>query len=77
MNGSEVKYIIKGTNGISESFTFENVKYKEDVASLWSNGTAFVLKSTDMLRAVSNKVAVGEVFSKKWGKVLSFESKKC
>ncbi len=67
MNGSEVKYIIKGTNGISESFTFENVKYKEDVASLWSNGTAFVLKSTDMLRAVSNKVAVGEVFLVKNG----------
>lgn len=62
VNGSEIKYIIKGQNGVSENFAFANVKFKEEVAPLWANGKAFDQKSTDGLRDVSAKVAIGDVF---------------
>jgi hypothetical protein len=67
MNGSEIKYIIKGTNGISENFKFENVKYKEEIAGLWTNGVTFTKNSTDGQRKVSDKVAVGDIFIVKNG----------
>jgi hypothetical protein len=67
VNGSEIKYIIKGQNGISESFAFSNIKYKEEIAPLWSNGRSFNEKSTDGSRDVSAKVALGDIFIVKNG----------
>jgi len=67
MNGSEIKYIIKGQNGISENFAFANIKYKEEISPLWANGKAFSEKSADGLRDVSGKVAVGDLFIVKNG----------
>ncbi len=67
MNGSEVKYLIKGSSGLSESYNFDNIKYKEEIASLWTNGVAFTATSTDNLRSVSNKVATGDNFIVKKG----------
>lgn len=65
VNSTEVKYIKKGANGVSELFTFAGIKYKEEIASLWSNGTAFT--ATIGSRSVSNKVAIGDVFIAKKG----------
>lgn len=67
MNGSVVKYIIKGKNGISETFKFEDVTFSEQIPALFTNGTDFTLKSTTGNRDVSNKVAVGDIFVVKNG----------
>jgi hypothetical protein len=67
VNGSEVKYIKKGQSGISETFSFDNIKYKEEISPLWTNGVAFTEKSTDGLRNVSAKVALGDIFIVKNG----------
>jgi hypothetical protein len=65
VNGTEVKYIKKNENGVSELFTFAGIKYKEEIASLWGNGVAFT--ATIDSRSVSNKVAKGDVFIAKKG----------
>lgn len=67
MNGSVVKYIVKGKNGISETFKFEDVTFSEQIPALFTNGTDFTLKSTTGNRDVSNKVAVGDIFVVKNG----------
>ena len=67
VNGSEIRYIVKGMGGVAESFNFANIKFKEEVASLFSKGVTFTQKSTDDLRFVSNKVSIGDVFSVKNG----------
>ncbi|MBK9567011.1 MAG: hypothetical protein IPO37_18135 [Saprospiraceae bacterium] len=67
MNGSLIKYIIKGKNGIPETFKFEDVTFSEQIASLFTNGTNFTQKSTSGNRDVSDKVAVGDVFVVKNG----------
>lgn len=67
VNGSEIKYIKKGQNGISETFSFDNIKSKEDISPLWANGVAFNEKSTDGSRDVSAKVALGDIFIVKNG----------
>lgn len=67
VNGSEIKYIKKGQNGISESFSFDNIKSKDEITSLWTNGIAFNQKSTDGMRDVSAKVELGDVFIVKNG----------
>lgn len=64
--GSEIKYLKKGQNGLLESFDFNNVIYKEEIPKFWSNGTAFTEKSADN-RLISNKVAIGDVFTVKDG----------
>jgi len=51
-NGSQLKYIVKGQNGVPESFTFSAVTFKEEIAALWSAGNAFT---------ESNKINVGDV----------------
>ncbi|HRG42283.1 MAG TPA: hypothetical protein PLC27_12815 [Saprospiraceae bacterium] len=61
-NGADIQYIKKGQNGTSENFDFADIKFKEQVASLWANGVAFTKTSTDNLRKVSDKVAVGDNF---------------
>ncbi len=62
VNGSEVKYLKKGQNGLSENFSFDDIKVKEQMVSLWQNGVAFNTKSADNMRDVSNVVAVGDIF---------------
>ena len=44
MNGAEIRYIKKGQNGVSESFSFDGVDFKGQIAALWSNGVAFTKK---------------------------------
>lgn len=65
VNSTEVKYIKKGANGISENFSFDAIKYKEDIAGLWGNGTPFTAKIGT--RDVSNKVAKDDIFIAKKG----------
>ncbi len=65
VNSTEVKYIKKSANGISELFTFDAIKYKEEIAGLWGNGTPFT--ATIGSRSVSNKVAKGDIFIAKKG----------
>ncbi|MCZ2100256.1 MAG: hypothetical protein LC107_01805 [Chitinophagales bacterium] len=67
MNGSEIKYIKKGQNGISENFSFDDVLFKEQIVALWGNGVAFTNKSTDGQRDVSEKVQAGDIFIVKNG----------
>lgn len=65
VNGTEVKYIKKGANGISETFTFGAIKYKEEIAGLWNSGTAFT--ATIGVRSVSNKIEKGDILIAKKG----------
>lgn len=51
VNGSEMKYLIKGQNGVSESFTFAGISVREEIVDLWSRGTAFT---------ISNVINVGD-----------------
>lgn len=67
VNGSVIKYIKKGQNGIAETFAFSNIKYKEEISPLWANGIAFNQKSTDDQRDVSAKVEKGDIFIVKNG----------
>lgn len=60
-NDSALKYLIAGQNGLSESFTFENVQFKEDLPSLINNGVDFTAMNMDG-ELVSNAVQVGDVF---------------
>ncbi len=62
MNGSVIKYITKGVNGVAETYKFENIKFQEEISGLWSNGVAFNKRSTDNLRDISAKVVVGDNF---------------
>jgi len=38
VNNSQIRYIIAGQNGVSESFTFDGVENKEEVPALFANG---------------------------------------
>lgn len=67
VNNTDVKYIKKGTNGISETFTFDAIKYKEEISGLWTSGTSFTKTSKDGLRSVSDKVVKGDIFIAKKG----------
>jgi len=51
VNGSEMKYIVKGQNGVNESFTFAGISIKEELVDLWDKGTSFT---------VSNVIKVGD-----------------
>jgi len=65
VNGTEVRYIKKGANGIAENFSFDAINFKEEISGLWSNGTAFT--ATIGTRSVSNKVVKGDIFIAKKG----------
>lgn len=67
INGSVIKYVLKGKNGVPETFKFEDIAFSEQIASLFGNGTNFTQKSTTGNRDVSDKVNVGEVFVVKNG----------
>lgn len=57
-NGSELKYIVKGQNGVSESFTYAGIAIQEEILDLWGKGTAFT---------VSNVIKVGDIIIVKNG----------
>jgi hypothetical protein len=65
INGTEVKYIKKNENGVSELFTFDAIKYKEEIASLWGNGVAFTATIGGL--SVSNKIVKGDILIVKRG----------
>lgn len=68
VNGSELKYVEKGKNGVPETFAFDNIKTKEQIVPLWAAGRAFTQKSTiDNTRLVSDKVNKGDIFILKKG----------
>jgi hypothetical protein len=61
-NNAEVKALRAGENGLSESFDFSSVQYKEELAGLFTdNGIDFVLMNDDS-ELVSNAVAAGDMF---------------
>ena len=47
VNGSEIKYVIGGSNGVPEGFSFENVTLKEELPGLFSSGQRFDLLNGD------------------------------
>ncbi len=55
-NGSTVKYLVAGQNGLAEGFTFGGVDSKETVTAIFDNGV-------DFSGGVSNEVVVGDMFS--------------
>jgi hypothetical protein len=40
-NGTELKYMIAGQDGVAEGFTYAGVAYQEQLVDLWSSGTSF------------------------------------
>lgn len=59
-NGTEVKYVKKGQNGVPETFSFGNVAFKEEIQTLFGNGVTFTKTLNSV--SVSDKVAIGDVF---------------
>lgn len=59
VNGSVIKYVIKGQNGVATDFTFASVTTKETVASLFAKGVDFTQKNGS--RLISNKIKVGDM----------------
>ncbi|MEM9547215.1 MAG: hypothetical protein AAGA77_14640 [Bacteroidota bacterium] len=46
-NNSQMKYLRAGQNGLSETFTFAGIEYKEDLPGLFDNGLDFADGSSD------------------------------
>lgn len=59
VNGSIVRYVVKGKNGVADTFTFAGVNTKEEVASLFAKGVDFTQKNGT--RLISNKMVTGDV----------------
>ncbi len=53
INDSQIKYVRPGMNGVSESFTFGGLAYKEELADLFANGVDYS----------SEVVVIGDLFS--------------
>ena len=61
-NGSTIKKLTPGENGLSESFTFADVSYKEDIAEMFTNnGVDFTQINSDS-ELISDVVAEGNLF---------------
>lgn len=61
-NGSVIKYLKPGENGLSESFSYDDVQYKEEIAELFTdNGVDFTL-TNDNSELKSNVVNEGDLF---------------
>lgn len=67
INGSEIKSLVKGENGLSENFSFEDIVISEQLLPLWQNGKSFTQKSSDGMRDVSDVVVAGDIFVVKNG----------
>lgn len=59
VNGSVIKYVVKGQNGVAADLTFAGVTTKEGVASLFAKGVDFTQKNGT--RLISNKIKVGDM----------------
>jgi len=59
-NGAVVYYLIPAQNGLAEDFSFSSINFKEDVANILGNGTAFTQTNAggDL---VSNVLQVGDL----------------
>ncbi len=55
INDTEVKYLRPGENGLPESFTFDGVESKEEVAASFANGV-------DFASSISSTVKIGDMF---------------
>ncbi len=62
INGTEVKSLVPGTNGMPAGFTFESILYKEEISLLWAKGVNFTEKSADGARNISGKIKTGDLF---------------
>jgi len=60
-NGSEIRALIKGENGLGENYSFEGVGVSEQIEALWSNGSALTL-TNDGGDLVTSQLAGGENF---------------
>jgi len=58
VNGTTMKYVVAGANGIPEGFTFESVEVKEDIPGLYENNTGTVIDEN----STTDVVTVGDMF---------------
>lgn len=66
VNGSVLRQLKPGQNGLSETFTYADVTAKETISSIYENGEAFTLKN-DAGDLISASVNVGDLFVVKNG----------
>lgn len=59
VNGSVIKYVVKGQNGVATDLTFAGVTTKETIAGLFAKGVDFTQKNGT--RLISNKIKVGDM----------------
>lgn len=60
-NGSEIRALMAGENGLSENFSFEDVAISEQIEGIWSNGAALTLVNDDS-ELITNQLSGGELF---------------
>jgi hypothetical protein len=65
-NGSIMKYVVSGQNGVSEDFTFESVSFKNEIVTLYDSGVDFTATNSGGEK-VSNVVNVGDFFAVLFG----------
>lgn len=65
-NGSEIRYLIPGQNGLSETFSFNSIMFKEQIVDIFANGQEFV-ESNLSNELVSSQVNIGDIFIVKNG----------
>ncbi|MCB0659457.1 MAG: hypothetical protein KDC04_00890 [Saprospiraceae bacterium] len=65
VNGTEIRYVKAGQNGVSENFKFDDVLFKEQIATLYGSGVAFTGTLNSL--SVSDKVNKGDIFVAKKG----------
>lgn len=66
INGSEAKFIRAGATGVSESYSFENIQYTEEIEGLFSVGMNFIDTNEDG-DLVSSIIVEGDSFAVKNG----------
>ena len=60
VNGSEIKYVQAGVNGVPEGFSFDNVTLKEELPGLFNSGMRFDLLNGDD-ESISYRLSEGDV----------------
>ena len=61
VNGTTVRFLSPGNNGLSENFTFSSVTVKEQIAEIFANGIDFA-ETNSAGESVSWIVEVGDMF---------------
>jgi len=62
VNGTEIRSLFPGQNGLSENFTFTSIEVQEQLPDLWGNAFQFQNSSTNGDYMVSFIVEVGDMF---------------